>query len=201
MKLLFGEHQLVTLHGIRKAKQLCKYAPSMTGVVEKLDEPFPDDLCMVTADSPSSYKDAVETLGACWVEEMGYDFRPFTKLEYRKRDSNGREFTFRHVPTTDDVARSFLWHDGKRGSFQTFGACTFRLRDDDIGHYWGLQWIWFHPTQRRNGHLTAAWPFFRSMFDVFIPEPPLSIEMKSFLRKMDYITVLEEYARQSGEKC
>lgn len=198
MKLEFGEHQLAILRGDRRSRQLHKYAPSMADAIKKCGVPFPNNLCMVTAESPSSYKDAVETLGACWLQELKYDIRPFTKWEYRKRDSDGRHFSFRHTPTTDDAARSFLWQNGKPGNFQVFGACTFRLRADSFGHFWGLQWIWFHPAQRRKGHFTMAWPFLRSMFDVFVPEPPLSDDMIMFLRKMDYFTVLQEYAKRRG---
>lgn len=150
---------------------------------------------MVTAGSPTSYKKAVETLGVCFLREMGYDFRPFTASEYSNR-------IYRPVSerTTDVNTKSFLWydsHEGHPGHWPTFGGCSFRLK----GSTWMLMWIWMHPYVRRKGHLKAAWPFFRSMFGVFFPDPPVSHSLESFMQSIGYYGVMQkELERRKTEK-
>jgi hypothetical protein len=46
---------------------------------------------------------------------------------------------------------------------------------------WALQWIWFHPYERRKGHLRNAWPYFLDRFGTFQVEPPLSPAMDKLL--------------------
>lgn len=174
------------LHGDRKHGSLKRYADTMVEAVEACDTPFPKSgLCMVSAGSPRPYKSAVETLAVCFVRELGYDFRPFTVSEY-----SNRIYRRADERTTDGNTRSFLWFntaEGHPGHWATFGACTFRLKGD----HWRLMWVWMHPYERRKGHLRMAWPFFRSMFGVFLPEPPYSVDFLAFMRKLGYDDVIK----------
>ena len=183
------------LRGDEASGQLCRYADSMDDKVNSCGEHFPQSgLCMVTQGSPSSYKKAVETIGVYFTKELRYDSRPFTAAEYSPH--------LYHDPserTTDENTQSFLWynpHDGHPGHWETFGACTFRLK----GSRWLLQWIWMHPYERRKGHLSIVWPFFRSMFGVFVPQSPRSPGMDSFMRKVGYFEVLKAEIERSGLK-
>lgn len=89
----------------------------------------------------------------------------------------------------DEKGVAFLWSSTSRQDYDwrfAFGACCFRWREwDNAPHGWALQWIWFHPSERRAGHLTSAWPNFRARFGDFFVEPPLSDGMKAFLVKCD----------------
>jgi len=64
------------------------------------------------------------------------------------------------------------------------GACCFRFREyKNADSRWGLQWVWLHPYSRGRGILSAAWDGFHATFGNFLPEPPYSRAMESFLRK------------------
>jgi hypothetical protein len=81
----------------------------------------------------------------------------------------------------------FLWrgnrHSRDMRSVLT-GGCCFRWREySDAPAGWALQWIWFHPYERRRGNLTQAWPYFQSRFGDFHVEGPFSPAMVAFLRK------------------
>ncbi|MDB5791092.1 MAG: hypothetical protein JWQ80_1116 [Massilia sp.] len=66
-----------------------------------------------------------------------------------------------------------------------FGGCCFRKEQHADGEIWVLSWIWLHPFFRNRGTLTKYWGYFRSQFNEFALEPPLSDAMKSFLKKQD----------------
>jgi hypothetical protein len=61
---------------------------------------------------------------------------------------------------------------------------------------WRFQWVWFHPDERRKGRLQAAWPFFRSMFGVFVPDDPWSAGMTAFMEKNGYLEELAEFVNR-----
>jgi hypothetical protein len=72
------------------------------------------------------------------------------------------------------------------------GACCFRWRKwADAPPGWALAWVWFHPYERRRGHLTRAWPYFRARFGDFIAEPPLSPAMQAFMLKQQDDSAVE----------
>jgi hypothetical protein len=48
---------------------------------------------------------------------------------------------------------------------------------------YALQWIWFHPYERGQGHLSRALPYFLARFGPLISEGPFSATFKGFLRK------------------
>jgi len=164
-----------------------RWAESMSAEIASCDIAFPQNgLCMVTKGSPRPYKAAVEKIGVFFTREMGFDSRPFTASEYSNRYYRGVSDR-----TTDANTRSFLWydaHDGYPGHWPTYGGCTFRLR----GNLWMLGWIWIHPYQRQKGVLGRSWSFFRSMFGVFCPEPPVSDGLDRFMRKIGYFDDLKE---------
>jgi hypothetical protein len=67
-----------------------------------------------------------------------------------------------------------------------FGAVGIRWKKyDDLPEAgWFMTWAWFHPSEQRKGHLTTAWPHILRLFPNFIPDPPLTPAMESFLKKM-----------------
>ena len=106
-----------------------------------------------------------------------------------------REFAqtaqFSATETPDDIDyieyKAFLWagNDLNGGAVSIVGACCFRRQDryERIGPFWDLQWAWFHPYCRRQGFLRSSWGYFESRFGQFRCQPPLSLEMQSFLKK------------------
>ena len=187
--LMFDDLKISSLRG-----DLEPFTPQMKAAVKGCNEKFPSGLCMITEGSPLRYMKVVETLGYCWKRELKYDFPPFTVFEYRKRNLDGtliyREMVDGKREGTDDTnTRSFMWVDGTAGKWQPIGAITFRL----LKKYWWLMWVWFHPDHRRNGHLTAAWPFFLSMFGVFVPQLPLSGSFARFLRKVKFDETIKPF--------
>ena len=50
-----------------------------------------------------------------------------------------------------------------------------------------MTWAWFHPHEQRRGHLSHAWPHISKLFPNFIPDPPFSQAMKSFLIKIQFV--------------
>lgn len=149
-------------------------APTVAGREAK-----PHDITVVTARSPLAHRRAVERLGIYLKREEHYDF-PIYDAEEAAQYS-GR---------AGDVA--FLWTSyraadwGKSGELHpAVGACCFRWRQwSDAPAGWALAWAWFHPYERRRGHLKRAWPYFCERFGNFLPEPPLTPAMKSFVRTM-----------------
>lgn len=131
----------------------------------------PLELLTVTIRSPLSHRRAVWRLARYFRREFRFDFEQY--------GYEGRDDDFDH--------RAYLWLADRYSHASVIGACCFRWRDEykDLSPRWGLQWIWFHPYERRKGHLTEAWPYFRARFGDFCPEPPLSAAMRSFLFKME----------------
>lgn len=184
----------VVLKGDRNTGSVQRYHESMSQVVQRCRSGFPAGVCMVTSKSTLPYKKAVETIAVAFTREMGYDFRPFSASEY-----SNRIYRRPDARTTDENTRSFLWFnekEGYRGHWETFGGCTFRL----MGDIWMLMWIWIHPYERRKGHLSAAWPFFQSMFGIVVPDPPMSPELLSFLKKVGHDKLLKKLGKAMNEK-
>ena len=120
---------------------------------------------------------AVECCAYYFRRELNFDFLQYCSLEKQ-----------------DDKHRAFLWtHDGtldEKDRVTVVGACCFRLRkwsDAPLSNLppesYALQWIWFHPYERRKGHLQKAWPYFSRRFGRIVPEAPMSESMRAFLKK------------------
>jgi hypothetical protein len=128
----------------------------------------PDDLWCVTTRSPLKVRRAVWQFASYFRREFRYDV-----VQY---GFQGQE--------TDTSARAYLWDlvDAGDVAHHAIGACCFRWREDSDSHPgWALQWIWLHPFERGQGHLTRAWPYFRARFGDFDVESPVSTAMASFL--------------------
>ena len=141
-----------------------------------------EELHEVSLSEPLRYRKAVEKLAYYFRREFGYDFPPYTA-------DNALSFDQR----TDVV---FMWigqgwddHIGRRSV--GYGACAFDYETCDFpdvetcgadGH-WFLTWAWFHPYERRKGHLSGAWPYFQERFGDFGVQYPISESMKTFLDK------------------
>jgi hypothetical protein len=125
---------------------------------------------VVTPYSPRRFREAVEQIAYFFRREFGYDF-----VQYCSQEED------------DDGHRAYLWVQPgtlEHGKVKAIGACCFRWREwEGAPPSYGLQWVWFHPHERRKGYLTKAWPYFQKRFGKFIPESPLSIGMKRFLLK------------------
>ena len=121
----------------------------------------PQDVHVVYGDSLLEKRKVVWELAKLFRREFGYDF-----VQYDPKQC-------------DPDARAFIWGGGHQPT--AIGACCFRLRVEDGATWWALQWIWFHPYERRGGHLSRAWDYFRRRFGFFHVETPLSPAMEQFL--------------------
>ncbi len=83
------------------------------------------------------------------------------------------------MPTGADD-RAFVWV-GNEYDMDAIGACAFQF----IAGAPTLTWVWFHPFERNQGHLTRAWRYFRGRYAGFEIEHPLSEAMAGFLRRHD----------------
>ena len=117
---------------------------------------------------------AVEKLGRYFRREFHYDFPPYIAT----RKSNSERVVF-------------LWlgedYDSYGRKVVAYGACGFQPCDYPElikeGREWELGWIWFHPYQRGEGHLSSAWDYFQKRFGNFWVQHPLSFGMEEFLKK------------------
>jgi hypothetical protein len=112
---------------------------------------------------------------------MGFAFIQYDAAEYSE------DYYDCYKPLTDDELRAFLWypqrdvyHESDR--WPVFGAACFRSGQSTQGKRWYLDWVWMHPTERRQGHLTRAFAFFESMFGKLGYTPPLSPDMLAFAK-------------------
>jgi len=137
-------------------------------ILEKYGTP-PDHILPVCSISDTNQKEAVLHLFSYFEKEYRYDF-----------DQNGQGIE------NDPNAVAFLWIEkNDSGKYFAVGACYFYIKtvkDDDV---WFLMWTWFHPYERRKGHLEQAWKYFRTTFGDFYVEPPYSNALRSFLIKQE----------------
>jgi hypothetical protein len=112
-------------------------------------------------------KRAAEDCDTYLLRELDY------ARQYERQDDDREHIAYLWTdPTTEDDA----------GRLAVFGACCFRNRHfKDYEHPYAMQWVWFHPYARRNGHLARAWPYFERRFGLFIVEGPFSAAMRRFL--------------------
>ncbi|MBK3780104.1 hypothetical protein G3A43_07525 [Paraburkholderia aspalathi] len=118
----------------------------------------------------------VTTHSPAWLHSEIYDRALAFKREF------GYDFVQWGSPRGDDDlnACGVLFVDE---SGTIVGACAFRLREWNEQRQWALQWVWFAPQHRRQGHLARHWSAFRSEYGDFDVESPVSAAMQAFLAK------------------
>lgn len=119
---------------------------------------------LVTTHSPAWQHAEMYARAAAFRREFGYDFVQWGS-------STGDK--------DPDVRGIFFLNDD--GAI--IGACAFRMRKRDSDSVWALQWIWFAPRHRRQGHLARQWDRLRAEYGDFEVEHPVSPAMQSFLAK------------------
>jgi hypothetical protein len=82
----------------------------------------------------------------------------------------------------------YVWHRHKK-VYPVIGACCFRLRGykgplppDVPAKSYILEWLWFHPYERRRGHFSKALPYFLARFPRLITDHPVSPETAALLK-------------------
>lgn len=137
---------------------------------------------LLVSSSPLRWKMALEALAYFFKREMRYDFPQFEASE----DPSQPE----HVPYEGwlfhEIAYDQVREIGDR-PYRVMGAACFRWREGKVlaqSPSWSLDWVWFHPYERRKGRLRAVWPMFRERYGVAFPlEFPLSSAMRAFVRQ------------------
>ena len=129
----------------------------------------------------------------CDAEHVTFQSESWKHREmYNRARAFKREFNYDFIQWDEDGneeedAHGFLF-TGENG--EIIGAAAFRNRIINDKQRWGLQWIWFCPSERRKGHLDKRWPYLREKFEEFIVESPVSDAMKSFLEKQGDIKLI-----------
>ncbi|WP_157641853.1 hypothetical protein [Burkholderia ubonensis] len=122
------------------------------------------DFSLVTSASPKWMHFEMYERALAFKREFGYDFTQWGS------------------PSGDDdpnVAGHLFTNDA--GAI--VGACSFRSHVHNGQRYRALQWIWFAPAHRREGHLSRYWPVLRKLYGAFHVEPPVSAAMQAFLAR------------------
>lgn len=137
--------------------------------------------------SPLSWLKAIEEMAYYFKRELKFEFPTFSAKEICNPElQRDRVLVFYqtevldHKPTPrnpKDIINAYTF----------FGAIGVRWRKwEDAPASWSLPWVWLHPYERRQGHLTKAWPLLLKMFPNPYIEPPISPAMSAFLKKVDY---------------
>lgn len=142
---------------------------------------------VVGPQSPLSWLKAVEEMAYYFKRELKFEFPTFTADERFKPElQRDRVLVFNrteildHKPTPKNP-KDFV------NTYTFFGAIGVRWRQwENDSASWSLPWVWLHPYERRQGHLTKAWPFLLKMFPNLSVEPPFSPAMAGFLNKVGY---------------
>ncbi len=142
-------------------------------------ELMPDDMeqignaYRVNANHPLEIRKAVHQYAVYFRREFLYDF-----VQYSIND--GAE--------DDDFSHPYIWLRPIHPDYMVvIGACRFRRPREDEND-WIFDWAWFHPYYRNHGLLSSCWSGFEQKYGKnFIVEPPLSPQMKSFLKNRNYL--------------
>jgi len=121
---------------------------------------------LVTTNSPAWQHNEMYERALAFKREFGYDF---VQWGSPKGDSD---------PEVNGIF--FLNEVGA-----IVGACAFRVREHGTRRVWALQWIWFAPRYRRQGHLARQWQRLRADYGDFEVEHPVSPAMQAFLEKQN----------------
>lgn len=125
----------------------------------------------ITLDSSAVLRKAVTECAYYLARELRYQ-TPIYGLDGRYFDVN---------------ARSFLWVNITTLPYTVVGACCFQRQAVEAGQRqsgpWVLKWVWFHPYERRRGHLLGAWAYFADRFPGFRVKALESSALRAFLEK------------------
>jgi hypothetical protein len=121
------------------------------------------DAVWVDAASPNWMHVAMSRRARAFKREFGYDFPQWSDVSHANPGG---------------VAFAFLDHECRM-----IGGCAFRLGSSKNSRN-KLDWIWFCPSARRQGHLTRAWPRLVNRMGEFDLEPPVSEAMQTFVAAM-----------------
>jgi hypothetical protein len=132
--------------------------------------------------SPIAYRKAAERLAYCFRREFDYFF-----VQYEAKEANFSGFKVMH-----DRVLMFGKLDQSTSEPNTrtlfFGAVCVRWMEwSNAPACWTLDWAWFHPYERRKGHMTKAWPYIVQMFPDLWVSHPRSAAMEAFLVKVGFI--------------
>lgn len=131
--------------------------------------------------STQQWQHAAEFIARLFKREEHYDFVQFRANEWScDRLNKDRVLLFTN-------SGSYYRHDLRT----LIGAVCMRWRDEKYyteptPAHWAISFVWFHPWERRRGHLTKAWPFMQAQFPGFYIETPYSPEMHAFLKKQGW---------------
>ena len=128
--------------------------------------------------SPLIWRRATEKLAYFFHREMQFDFPPYEASEVTNWDlAKDRVIVLVKETTLTDWEQYLFF----------IGAVGIRWRVcDNAPACWAITWVWLHPYERRQGHLTRVWPFIMETFPSARIEPPISQAMVAFLRKVGY---------------
>lgn len=149
-------------HAIEHRKVLETFEPRPSRAWRHAVEIDPDAI-WVGANSPDWMHVAITRRAKAFKREFSYDFVQWSDASYANPD-----------------AEAFAFLDEK---CRMIGGCAFRLGGGTNGRN-KLDWIWFCPSARRQGHLTRAWPRLIDRMGEFDLEPPVSEAMQAFIATM-----------------
>jgi hypothetical protein len=143
---------------------------------------------LVTSESPKDLRKHIEFFARCFKRELHFDFIQFDASESPKSNY----YTPYEAHLFHRHAMDLVRHVDEQAKHRAIGACCFRRdRMASPGNEWSLQWVWFHPYFRHQGHLSMAWASFRERYGDFAVDPPLSLAMKAFLAKQERLELIE----------
>ena len=142
------------------------------------DEALP--FMVLGPDSPFSYRQAVGLLAEDFANSTGFSPAPY---EPKEGDHYGKAYLRDRL-----LVFSKLVGEGKICFCGAVGMRWKRYEFTDMpeAEGWFMTWAWFHPNERRKGYLSNAWPYILKLFPDFMPQPPATMAMGSFLKKMKF---------------
>jgi hypothetical protein len=143
---------------------------------------------VVGPQSPLSWRRAIEELAYYFKREMKFDSAQFSADErFEHKLLRDRVLVFHRTEILDHKPTPRNPKDFTN-AYSFFGAICVRWREwEDAPASWSVPWLWLHPYERRQGHLTKAWPFLLKMFPNPHIERPFSPAMDAFLKKVGYV--------------
>jgi hypothetical protein len=136
------------------------------------------ELYPITPSAPVRARDATEVIAYYFRREFGYDSPGYQADETQNRRD-----------------RIFLLVEGEAWDEERYavGAIVFRWRTySNAPEQLVLAWTWIHPFLRQAGIFTTYWNIFRELYGNFRIEPPYSKAMRSFLVKMNALSLERE---------